>query len=219
MTETTHFREGLHAGEFLAGIETEHNYSNDIGILLAGNDLPPGAVLGKIVTGGSVNAVATQGNTGNGAFTGLTVGAGVKRGAYSLRITKAAAGAGDFELIDPEGDVAGLGSVAAAFNAGGIAFTLAAGSADFVKGDAFTLNVSALTEKWTQYTPDANDGSQIAAGILFHAVDATLGDRQVVIVARTQIVNGALLTWIANISDADKATAVQHLDALGIVVR
>jgi hypothetical protein len=85
--------------------------------------------------------VAGGGNTGNGTMGAVTVTAGAKQGTYVLEITGAASNAGSFRVTDPDGDFVDDGDVAAAFSAGGLAFTLADGATDFVVGDTFTIPV------------------------------------------------------------------------------
>ncbi len=87
-------------------------------------------------------AVAGSGNTGNGAMGAVTVTAGAKPGVYVLEITAAAANAGAFRVTDPTGIFVDDGDVAAAFSAGGLAFTLADGATDFVVGDTFAITVT-----------------------------------------------------------------------------
>lgn len=215
---TTHFHEGYRAGEFLMGTEVDPNYSRDVGIIASGQNLGVGTVLGKVVTAGTGTATAGT-NTGNGAMGAITVGAGAVAGTYTLKIIKAVSNAGDFELIDPYGDVVGIGAVAAAFSGGGLSFTLADGSSDFVVGDTFKIVVTAITEKWYALAPTATDGSQRAAGILYADTDATSADTNATIVTRYEVVNYNLLVWPNGITAAQKATAVRQLDALGIIVR
>lgn len=86
---------------------------------------------------------ANAGNTGNGAMGAVTVGADAKVGDYTLTIVEPAANAGAFIVEDPDGIVIGNGDVAAAFNAGGLSFTLADGSTDFAAGDQFTITLVA----------------------------------------------------------------------------
>jgi hypothetical protein len=63
-----------------------------------------------------------------------------------------------------------------AFSAGGLAFTLADGATDFVSGDGFDIKVTGGAFKWKEYDPAGPTGEQVAAGILFDAVDATAAD-------------------------------------------
>jgi hypothetical protein len=67
--------------------------------------------------------------------------------------------------------------------------------------------------------PAATDGTQIATGVLIEAVDATLIDRDGLIVARHAIVADRALIWPAGITAAQLETAIAELEALGILVR
>jgi hypothetical protein len=212
------YTEGNYAAEFLIGECDEAYYSRDTGTLASGNNLLAGAVAAKIVTAGTATAQAGT-NTGNGTMGAITVGSGAMLGAYTLKVTKAAANAGDFVVIDPQGDVIGNGSVAAAFNTGGLAFTLADGAADFVVGDTFIITVSALTVKWTVLNPTGTNGSQVAAGILYRDTDATSADTAAVFITRAATVDSSKLVWPGGATTAQKNTAIAQLAAAGIVVR
>lgn len=147
----------------------------DTALITGGADLVRGSVLGVVVT--AATAVAAAGaNTGNGVMGAVTASGIVQEGVYQLKVTKTVANAGDFEVIDPRGAVIGVGSVAAAFNAGGLAFTLADGATDFVAGDSFAITVSALTVKYKLATRAAVDGSQNPIAILADAAAASGGD-------------------------------------------
>lgn len=98
---------------------------------------------GCLATQTLVAASAALGtNTGNGAMGAITVSAGAFPGRYTLTIIEPAANAGNFTVTDPNGVQIGDGTVAAAFSAGGLAFTLTDGSTDFVAGDSFAITVS-----------------------------------------------------------------------------
>jgi len=90
-------------------------------------------------------SAAYAGNTGNGTMGTVTVSAGAKLGVYKLTITEPGSNIGAFEVEDPDGVLAGVGDVAAAFSAGGLAFTLADGATDFVAGDGFNITVTATS--------------------------------------------------------------------------
>ena len=67
--------------------------------------------------------------------------------------------------------------------------------------------------------PAAADGSQIAAGILNDAVDASAADAEGVAVVRLAEVNAAELIWPAGITAGQKTTALGQLVALNIIAR
>lgn len=122
---------------------------------------PHGAVIGGTFAG-TAAAVAGSGNTGNGTMGAITVSAGAKQGVYQLQITGAASNAGSFAVYDPDGLFVDDGDVAAAFSAGGLAFTLADGATDFVVGDSFAITVT--------YTANI---AFLGLAILDHTVPAT----------------------------------------------
>lgn len=151
------------------------NLVTDTVVLTGGAALPRGAMLGAFVS--AATAVAAAGaNTGNGAMGAVTASGAVKEGKYKVQIVKAAANAGDFEVIDPHGLLVGVGSVGVAYNAGGLAFTLADGAADFIVGDSFIITVSALTVKYKLSLAAALDGSQVGEVVLVDNADPSGGD-------------------------------------------
>jgi hypothetical protein len=72
------------------------------------------------------------------------VTARTKTGRRKLRIIEPAAAAGRFIVIGPDGVPEGTGTVAVAYSANGLAFTLADGATDFIAGDGFTIDVLPL---------------------------------------------------------------------------
>jgi len=82
------------------------------------------------------------------------------------------------------------------------------------------VGIVAATGKVKALDPAATDGSQTAAGILLEPVDATAGDRDDgILLARHAIVADSALVWPAGITNAEKATAIAELKAIGILVR
>ena len=76
------------------------------------------------------------------------------------------------------------------------------------------------TGKFKQLDPSAEDGTQVAAGVLLQACDATLIDRDDgLVVARHAIVAHHALAWPDAITTAEKLTAIAQLKALGVLVR
>lgn len=65
----------------------------------------------------------------------------------------------------------------------------------------------------------AGDGSQTPVGVLLQAVDATLIERDALMVARHATVADAALVWPAGITPAEKDAAVAALESLGVLVR
>ena len=214
----TTFTETLpHAGGFVVSEANGHR-SRDAITVASGNNLGAGTVLGQI-TKGAAAAVAGGGNTGNGTMGAIVVGALALVGDYVLTITAAAANGGDFEVKDPQGDVVGTGSVGAAFDGGGLGFTLADGSTDFAVGDTFTITVAVGSAKFTPIAFAATDGSATAAGILYAPVDASLADADGVAVRRDAEVADGYLVWPDGTTAAQQAAAKAELAELGIIAR
>jgi hypothetical protein len=67
--------------------------------------------------------------------------------------------------------------------------------------------------------PAATDGTQIAAGVLIEAIDATLTDKAGLIVARHAVVADKVVVWPAGITAPQKAVAIAQLESVGILVR
>ena len=82
------------------------------------------------------------------------------------------------------------------------------------------IGIVTATGKVTRIDPSATDGTQVAAGVLLQACDATLADRDDgLIVARHAIVADHALVWPAAITNAEKLSVVAQLKALGVLVR
>lgn len=204
--------ETLNAGEFIVSEANGTRSREKVVIAAAAAALPVGQVLGKITKAGTAVATALAGNAGNGVFGTITVGAGAKPGAYRLFVTAAVAAAGVFQLEDPDGVLVEIGNVAAAFNSGGIAFTLADGAVDFAVGDGFTITVAAGSGKYVAYSDVATDGSEVAAAILYADVPDSAADQNATAIVRHAEVDESLLTGLDTAGKADLA-------ALGIVFR
>jgi len=207
--------QGIQTAEWLIS-EAKGSRSRDAGtVTVAGAvALPSGTVLGK-VTVGSITSAAVAGNTGNGAMGAVTGSAGVKPGVYRLTIVEPATNAGAFVVEDPDGITIGNGDVAAAFSAGGLAFTLADGATDFAAGDQFTITVAAGSGKYVKHVSTAADGSQVVAGILLNALPGVNGDYKGAIYTNDAEVSGAMLNGGAGPGTGQTA----GLLALGIKVR
>lgn len=207
--------QGVQVGEWLLS-EAEGQRSRDSAtVTVAGAvALPSGTVLGRI-TVGAITSSAVAGNTGNGTMGTVTGSAGAKAGVYKLTIVEPAANAGAFIVEDPDGIVIGNGDVAAAFSAGGLAFTLADGATDFAAGDQFNITVAAGTGKYVKYVSNATDGSQVAAAVLYQSLPGTNGDYKATIFNTDAEVIGAMLNGGAGTD----ATGIAGLRAVGIKVR
>ncbi|MGE3333628.1 MAG: head decoration protein [Rhodospirillaceae bacterium] len=206
----------LHAGGFLLS-EANGELSRESGTLLSGQNLVAGAIVGKItVAGASASAVS---GTGNGAFAldGTTpVLAGAIAGDYKVECIAAATNGGEFAVKDPNNTVIGFYKVGAAAFATQIKFTIADGGTDFVTGDVFTVTVAAGSGKFKAVNSSAVDGSAVAYGILFEAVNASAADKPCVIIRRQAEVDGDLLTLGTS---GYSSTVATQLESLGIKQR
>jgi hypothetical protein len=211
----TTFTEGNHAGEHISS-EASGTRSREVVTLASGNDLGAGTVLGKIR--GTASSAALGTNTGNGTMGAVTLGAGALEGAYKLTIIEPAADAGNFVVENPLGAIIGHGTVAVAFAAGGLSFTLADGATDFAAGDSFTITVAAGT-KYAAFNQDGTNGTEVAAAVLFDDVDATDADTSCVVHVRDCEVKAGVLVWPADIEAGEKTAALAQLAALGIIAR
>jgi len=196
-------------------LKYESEQSRENVTILAGSgsdrELTNGMVL-AISTATAVGAV-TSGNTGAFTITAApTAAAGVKVGTYNLRCVEAVAGAGQFEVRDPSGNVVGIASVGVAYAQGGLTFTITDASPDAAVGDTATIVVSA--PKLVQMT---STGS--AYGILLLDTTALEDvDNTGVAIVREAKINDTNITWPDGIAAALKASEKARLAAdAGIV--
>ena len=76
------------------------------------------------------------------------------------------------------------------------------------------------TGKLAALDPSATDGTEVAAGVLCNAVDATLIDREdAILIARHAIVARGALIWPTGLTAAQRTAAIAQLEARGILVR
>lgn len=214
----TTLTEKRHAGGFIMS-KAAGNRSLENAVLLSGQNLGAGAVVGRSVTAGSAVSAAFAGNTGgSGSVGSLSVQGAAIEGVYKVIMIEPGTNAGIFALYDPEGRLVGRGTVAVAFTSDHLNFTIS-DATDFVAGDGFNITVSQLTVKYKVLNPAGTDGSNRAAGVLFADVDATSADQKCVILARDAEVNANELVWPGGISATDKSVAISQLIALGIISR
>jgi hypothetical protein len=164
------------------------------------------------ITAAGAVATAFAGNTGDGAMGAITLSAGAMAGTYKLVIAEPGTNVGTFVVEDPDGKIVGRGVVASAFSAGGLAFTLADGSADFVAGDGFNIVVGANSGNYAAYASGNADGTQNALAVLYDNVPDSTTEQQAVVIARLAEVKGSALTGY-------DASATAGLAAVNIIVR
>jgi Bacteriophage lambda head decoration protein D len=84
---------------------------------------------------------------------------------------------------------------------------------------AAVLGKVTASGKYQALDPAAVDGSEVAAGVLYDAVDASTADAEGVAIVRLAEVNAAELVWPAGITGPEQTTAVGELAALTIIAR
>lgn len=168
-------------------------------------------VASTTITATGAISTAFPGNTGNGAMGAITLGAGAIVGDYKLVVIEPGTNAGKFEVTDPNGKFVGIGTVAAAFSAGGLAFTLADGGTDYASGDGHTLTVLPGSGQYAAYDPTAIDGTEVATRILYAPCDATDAAQRATVTARMTTVAGQLLTGLDDAARASLAAQQIHV--------
>jgi hypothetical protein len=136
----TTFTEGFSNLEFLI-CESPGDRSREAGVLLTGNDLASGAVLGKITKAIAAAPIPTIVGTGTGLMSALTFGPDVQTGSYVITLTATGATAA-FSVTAPDGTVLPTGNVATAYTSTHLSFLIANGGT-MTTGDVFTVVVTA----------------------------------------------------------------------------
>lgn len=167
-------------------------------VILAGQSLVAGAVIGVILAAASATVTAgtpvsgSGGTVGNGAVGAWTSDAGAPEGTYRIVISNPATDAGKYEVFKPDGTLDGVGTVGVAYN-GTINGTLADGSADWVEDDYIPVTVSyASGLKHKLSLAAATDGSQTPNYVLAQDVDASGGDTEAIAYETATVVATAL---------------------------
>jgi hypothetical protein len=208
---TTH-TDGPRTAGFLISEASNHRSRDDATVDATGAALDPGTVLGRKTTG-AATATAKAGNTGNATVSAVTTGDGVKIGTYSVDFTAAT----KFDVTDPDGFRIKSGATGSAY-ADDIGFTITAGDTAMVAGDGFDIVVAAGNGRYVRHDPDATNGSQVEAAILFEGIAEDAVEPRTVI-ARDAEVAASRLTYCDG-ADADQKTASNvALARLGIIVR
>jgi len=155
--------------------------------------------------------------TGTGVFSALSLGPDAQNGGYRVQVLATSA-TGEFEVIAPDGTKLRRGQIATAYTSSHINFTLANGGT-MTSGDYGNIVVAkpASVDKFTVLAPTTYNGSHIAAGVLYAAVDATSADKPCVVTVRNTSLNLNELVW-PTIGTAAKATATAQLAAKGVTL-
>jgi hypothetical protein len=214
----TTFTEGRAPGEAIVS-EASGFRSRDTAIVTGA--LKANAVLGQQVLGIASSAAKAGGNAANtGALTldvTTPVLSNAMAGVYRVRCIAAASNSGTFRVENPDGVVIGDVAVAATF-ADGVKFVIADGAQDFIVGEGFDITVADGSGKFVELDPDATDGSQIAAAILW-ADTPGAGDHVVTIVTRDAELNAGHLVWPTGITSDEKLAALAQMKLKGLIAR
>ena len=81
------------------------------------------------------------------------------------------------------------------------------------------VGVVTATKKVKAIDPAATDGTQIAAGVLLQACDATTADRPGILLTRHALVHDESLLFPPGLTLPEKAAALSQLKSIGIVPR
>lgn len=209
--------ETLGRGGFLAS-EASGNRSRVTLTVDESQTLVAGAVVGQIKFA-TPTAALDVGNTGNGTITALAAGRKTQIGDYKLTVIDAT-GSGTFEVIAPDGTRLEDAGGDAAYANEHLAFTIAAGVTGWAAGDSATITVAEGSLRVVELDPAATDGSQVAHGVLYGAVENGVGETldEVVIVRDAEVVEGEL-TFPGGITADQKAAALADLAAVNVVAR
>lgn len=187
-------------------------------VIAAGQQLPRGAVLGKVTDANAATATAGASNVGQASMGTVTVADGsAAEGTYTATITAIKDGttAATFSVTAPGGATAS-GSVGTKFDALGISFTITEGTNpnEAALGDKWTIVVTASNGEYRLSASAASDGSQTPDCILAQDVDSSAGDVQAMAYIRGDF-NASALT----IGDGHSAAALADaLRSKGIAV-
>lgn len=225
--------EGAHTGEFLIS-EASGTRSREIITLPASTTLEVGELYAETESGArtaTASAVAsgTGGTPGNGAISSVSADANARDGEYDVIFIEPVNDLGTFQVFQPDGKGGkkpakpATGTVGTAYNGtNGVNFTVADGANNFVAGDRFTISVSTEepAKRHVPWDPTATDGKEIVAGISFDKYVTASGETlRGVGIAHDAEVNGNLLAWPAEVTDAQMADGRTQLGRLGINVR
>lgn len=146
------------------------------GITLAsGENRARGTLLGKITLGAATGT--KQSGTGNGTIGAVTLGRNAKAGTYVLTCVAAAADAGTFQVVDPDGNRLADLTVGVAYAGDHINLTVADGATDWGVGAIIHVVVAAGSGQYKMAVAVAAavDGSQDPVCILGEDIDASGG--------------------------------------------
>lgn len=162
----------------LVKYEVNPSFTRTSGLFKQGSGAAVSIALGLILglSGAlSIAAAADGGNTGNGAISGVALGAKAQPGVYSVEAISAGSNTATFAVFDPSGNRLADAVTGTPYDNGQIAFAIADGATDFVVGDGFSITVTETgAGKYVPLDLSAVDGAQTVAGIAL--ADLTVPD-------------------------------------------
>ena len=207
LTETRH-SEGFIVSEIMGG-----RLARDQGTLVSGQKVTAGTVLGSVLPT-TATATALRTNVGNGTFGAINVVAPAIPGRWQLVMEDAT----HFAVTDPNGGAVGNGTTGAAFEEGGLSFTLTAGGTAFAQGDAFDIAVVATG--YAVFDPTLDNGQEIATAIALNDTDATAGAVNIGVFTGPGEINASELVWGSNVTTTEQQNqALAQLATRGIKAR
>lgn len=148
--------------------------------------------------GGTAAFAMDAGSTGNPTSGAITVGTAAQAGVHRIVFQSATT----FQVEGPNGVLIDNGTLGAAFNAGGLTFTLTAGGTPAVANDTAKITVAAGAGKYIPYT--ANGAAGPAEAILYTDLPgAVSGDAAVVVFDSDCEVRRGALTGLDAAGEAD----------------
>ena len=195
-----------------------------VATIKAGSGLiPPGMVLGRVLSAPVSGAPRTGGNAGDGVLTldpDQPTMRGVLTGVYAVQIVSASPMR--FRVTDPSGLSFGV-QEAGDTNENAIRFTIASGSVPFAVGDGFDITVPPASDLWAPSPAglvEGIEGAEFASAVALGGADATAGAVAVAAAVRDAEWNQATLTFHASVNtDTERAAKLAQLAAVGIVGR
>lgn len=199
--------------------ELDPGFCREEVVVMQGQTLALGAVIGRRTTVCPETATPKAGNTGNGTVELVTPGPAVRLGTYTLVCSAAAENGGVFQVFDPDGMRLADASEGAEYDQPQIGFVVNDGTTDFAVGDTFSIAVAEGDGQVKAVDTDALDGTQNACGFLITACDASGGVGRSVAITHDAFILAANLVWPADITAPEKALALKQLAARGILDR
>jgi hypothetical protein len=202
-------------------------------LIASGQVLPAGSILVRTYT---PSVTAASGNTGNGTLTVVSVGPYVLEGAYTATCVSKRTDRGLFEVRNTYHGVIGRANVGTTFTSDDLQLLIADGSADFVLGDTFSIQITG--GNFSGYDFDADEAAfvagtpivQVASGVLSADIDTlAFGAQEQFATVRGPAVLPAAFVKLGNspwglsnyqrLQDAAMDRSIEQLARRGIVLR